>query len=97
VSPLPCCFSQLLQNWSKAQSSAAPENASDAFVVEYKFQDGVCLTEEKRAELQEQVQSSINKLRGEGKIAAIDSSLRRNLFFRCVVMERENEIMAFIS
>ncbi len=58
----------------KAQSLAAPENATDAFVDEYKFQDSVCLTDEKRAELQEQVQSSINKLRGEGKIAAIDSS-----------------------
>lgn len=59
----------------KAQSIAAPETASDAFVFdEYKRQDGVCLTEEKRAELLEQVQSSINKLRGEGKIAAISSS-----------------------
>ena len=58
----------------KAQSLAALENASDAFEVEYEFQNGICLTEEKRAELQEQVQSSINKLRGEGKIAAIDSS-----------------------
>ncbi|HEX8607667.1 MAG TPA: peptidoglycan DD-metalloendopeptidase family protein, partial [Pedobacter sp.] len=58
----------------KAQSLAAPENASDAFDVEYEFQNGICLTEEKRAELQEQVQSSINKLRGEGKIAAIGSS-----------------------
>jgi len=58
----------------KAQSLATPENASDAFGGEYKFQDSVCLTEEKRVELQEQLQSSINKLRGEGKIAAIDSS-----------------------
>jgi hypothetical protein len=58
----------------KAQSLAAPENASDAFVFEQKLQeDGVCLTEEKRAELQEQVQSSINKLRGEGKLAVIES------------------------
>jgi murein DD-endopeptidase MepM/ murein hydrolase activator NlpD len=59
---------------AKAQSLAAPENASDVFDVEYEFQNGICLTEEKRAELQEQVQSSINKLRGEGKLAAIDSS-----------------------
>ncbi|HEX8609192.1 MAG TPA: hypothetical protein VF679_11185, partial [Pedobacter sp.] len=59
---------------AKAQSLAAPENASDAFDVEYEFQKGICLTEEKRVELQEQVQSSINKLRGEGKIAAIDSN-----------------------
>ncbi len=65
----------------KAQSLAAPENASDAFGGEYKLQDSICLTEEKRAELQEQVQSSINKLRGEGKIAAIDSSFPPQFIF----------------
>jgi murein DD-endopeptidase MepM/ murein hydrolase activator NlpD len=65
----------------KAQSLATPENASDAFVVEYKLQDGICLTEEKRAEFQEQLQSSINKLRGEGKIAAIDSSFPPQFIF----------------
>ncbi|MCA1623557.1 MAG: VCBS repeat domain-containing M23 family metallopeptidase [Acidobacteria bacterium] len=65
----------------KAQSLAAPENASDAFDVEYEFQNGICLTEEKRAELQEQVQSSINKLRGEGKLAAIGSSAPPKFIF----------------
>jgi murein DD-endopeptidase MepM/ murein hydrolase activator NlpD len=66
----------------KAQPSATPVNASDAiFIDEYKAQDGVCLTEEKRAELQEQVQSSIAKLRGEGKLAAIDSSLPPQFIF----------------
>ncbi|MDQ4121530.1 MAG: peptidoglycan DD-metalloendopeptidase family protein, partial [Acidobacteriota bacterium] len=66
----------------KAQSIVAPENASDAFVFdEYKRQDGVCLTEEKRAELQKQVQSSISKLRGEGKLAAIGSSAPPKFIF----------------
>jgi murein DD-endopeptidase MepM/ murein hydrolase activator NlpD len=65
----------------KAQSLAAPENASDAFAVEYKIQDSVCLTDEKRAEFQKQLQSSINKLRGEGKIAAIDSSAPPKFIF----------------
>ncbi|HEX8638434.1 MAG TPA: peptidoglycan DD-metalloendopeptidase family protein, partial [Pyrinomonadaceae bacterium] len=65
----------------KAQSLATPRTASDAFDVEYEFQNGVCLTEEKRAELQKQVQSSINKLRGEGKIAAIDSSFPPKFIF----------------
>jgi len=66
----------------KAQSLAMPENASDAiFVGEEKFQDSICLTEEKRAELQKQLQSSINKLRGEGKIAAIDSSFPPQFIF----------------
>ncbi len=65
----------------KAESLAIPENASDAFVFESKRQDGVCLTEEKRAELQEQVQSRINKLRGEGKLAAIDLSFPPKFIF----------------
>ncbi|MDQ3797874.1 MAG: peptidoglycan DD-metalloendopeptidase family protein [Acidobacteriota bacterium] len=60
-------------NLVKAQSSAAPENVSDAVIFEEKVQGSVCLTDEKRAELLEQVQSSIDKLRGEGKLAAIDS------------------------
>ncbi len=68
-------------NLVEAQSLATPENASDAFVFESKRQEGVCLTEEKRAELQEQVQSSINKLRGEGKLAAIDSSYPPQFIF----------------
>jgi murein DD-endopeptidase MepM/ murein hydrolase activator NlpD len=65
----------------KAQSLAAPENASDAFGVEYKIQDSVCLTDKKRAEFQEQLQSSINKLRSEGKLAAIDSSAPPQFIF----------------
>ncbi len=65
----------------KAQSLSTPENTSDAFGGEYKFQDSVCLTDEKRAEFQEQLQSSINKLRGEGKIAAIDSSFPPQFIF----------------
>jgi murein DD-endopeptidase MepM/ murein hydrolase activator NlpD len=66
----------------KAQSLAAPENASDAiFVGEDKFQDSICLTEEKRAEFQKQLQSSIDKLRSEGKIAAIDSSFPPQFIF----------------
>ena len=65
----------------KAQSSATPETASDAFGVEYKIQDSVCLTDERRAEFQEQLQSSINKLRSEGKIAAIDLSAPPQFIF----------------
>jgi murein DD-endopeptidase MepM/ murein hydrolase activator NlpD len=66
----------------KAQSLAASETASDAILVdEYKVQDSICLPEEKRAELQKQLQSSINKLRGEGKIAAIDSILPTQFIF----------------
>ena len=65
----------------KAQSLAAPENVSDAFGGEYKLQDSICLTEEKRAEIQKQLQSSINKLRREGKIAAIDSSVPPKFIF----------------
>jgi murein DD-endopeptidase MepM/ murein hydrolase activator NlpD len=65
----------------KAQSLAAPENASDAVIFEEKLEGSVCLTDEKRAELQEQVQSSINKLRGEGKLAAIDSSAPPKFIF----------------
>lgn len=65
----------------KAQSLTTPEPAFDVFGDEYKVQDSVCLTDEKRAEFQEQLQSSINKLRSEGKIAAINSSLPPQFIF----------------
>ena len=66
---------------AKAQSFATPEDVSDVFGGDYKLQDSICLTDEKRAELQEQVQSSINKLRDEGKIAAIDFSAPPQFIF----------------
>jgi murein DD-endopeptidase MepM/ murein hydrolase activator NlpD len=65
----------------KAQSLAAPVNVTDAFGGEYQFQEGVCLTDKKRAEFQKQLQSSINKLRSEGKIAAIDSTAPPQFIF----------------
>ncbi len=66
---------------AKAESLGAPETMSDAFGGEQKFQESICLTDEKRAEIQEQLQLSINKLRAEDKIAAIDSSLPPQFIF----------------
>ena len=44
-------------------------DASEAFGGEYKFPDSVCLTDDKRAEIQIELQKSIARLKAEGKLS----------------------------